>query len=559
MVLDYRDVAFSFQKRKTRRRRQRLKLALLLLAVFALFCGYRFLRVRVAVEKIQDLLLGNRVNEADKKITELASSFFLRDHILELRALSDLFGDRLTQAQAQFYKLGQDRAATSLRSGQFQKFFFDRGEYAKLKIYTAYHLPRGGDENTWFYALVQSAFFNGSESEKAVARLSPAFRKSNAKALALLEKVNAELRRGRVDYVFDKNGSPLAYFDMRRRKTRSLLPGLDWVDFDRQLKKGLSYFQLTLDAGLQIEIGHLFNGFSGTLILMDLPQNSILAAYSKPRSPGSANAVFSETYEPGSIVKIVSLLAYLRQADQSLFPYDCPGQITLGKRVFYDGMAHKQVKDYAAALAVSCNISFAKMGLKIGSRRLASLLGLFYFNARPFADWFLEFQTGTFKKELTADFELANLAVGLNEISLTTVHAAMLAAVFSQDGLLFPPYLIDDAKSILNLGYHSHRSRPLRVLADDLNFRRVKKAMREVLNDENDTGRSAISAAADLAIKTGIAGDPEQGLDALAIGFFPFEKPRYAFAFRLEGAGKARLNGEHFLRGLVKILQQKRS
>lgn len=557
MVMDYKGVAFSFQNRKTRRRRQRLKLVLLFFAVFAFFCGYRFLRVSVAVGKIQDMLLDGRVNAAGKKITELSSSFFLRDHIRELRALNDLFGDRLPLAQAQFDKLAQEHAAPSLRSGQFQKYFFDRGEYLKLKIYNAYRLPQGGDENTWFYALCQSAFFNGSESEKAVARLSPAFRKSNAKALALLDKVNADLRLGRINYVFDKNGSPLAYFDVRRQKTHSLLPGLDLVDFDRQVKKGLSFFQLTLDAGLQIEIKRLFNGFSGTLILLDLPENSILAAYSQPGSPGTANAVFSEAYEPGSIVKIISLLAYLRQTDQSVFPCECPGQITMGKRVFYDGIAHKQVNDYSTALAISCNISFAKMGLKIGFQRLAGLLELFYFNAPPFADWFMEFQTGSFKKELRADFELANLAVGLDEISLTTVHAAMLAAVFSQNGLSFPPYLIDDAKSILNLGYYSHRSRPLRVLADDLNFRRVKKAMQAVLNSEDATSRRAMPVAMDLVIKTGIAGDPKQGLDALAIGFFPAEKPRYAFAFRLEGAGKAELNGAYFLRGLVKILQEK--
>jgi peptidoglycan glycosyltransferase len=155
---------------------------------------------------------------------------------------------------------------------------------------------------------------------------------------------------------------------------------------------------------------------------------------------------------------------------------------------------------------------------------------------------------------LRTDFKLANLAVGLGEISLTTVHAAILAAVFSQNGLLFPPYIIDDAKSILNLGFYSHSARPLRVLADDLNFRRVKKAMQEVANNKNGTGRRAWSAAVNLAIKTGTAGDPQQGLDALVIGFFPAEKPRYAFAFRLEGAGKAELNGAFFLRDLLKVL-----
>ncbi len=557
MVLDYKDVAFSFQKRKLRRRRQRLKLVLLVLALGAVFCGYRYLRVSIASAKIQDLLLGGRVSEAEKKIDASASALFLRAQFRELRALSDLVGDRLPRAQTRFDELKRRRAATSLRSGRFQKYFLDRGEYHKLKIYTDYLLPRGGDENTWFYALVQSAFFNGAESEKATARLSADFRQSHAKALALLGRVNADLRRGRFDYVFDKNGTALAYFDVHRQKTRSMLPGLDLGDFDRQLKKGLSYFQLTLDAGLQNKIDRLFTDFFGTLVVLNLPQNSILAAYSKPRSPSLANAVFSEAYEPGSIVKIVSLLAYLRQDEQGLFPYDCSGHMALGGKIFYDWKAHQRVKDYSTALAVSCNLSFARMGLQVGSKRLAAMLELFHFNSRPFQDWFLTFRTGTFNRELSQDFALAKLAVGIGEISLTTIHAAMLAAVFSQNGLLFPPYLIEDAKSLLYLGYYSHTSRPLRLLSDDMNFRHVKKAMRATVNDKNGTSYRARSASADLAVKTGTAGDRRYGFDALVIGFFPAQKPRYAFAFRLEGAGKPELTGVLFLRDLVNILQEK--
>jgi hypothetical protein len=557
MVLDYKDVAFSFQKRKIRRRRQRLRLALLVAAVLVLFGGYRFLRVSAAVGRVQDMLLDGRLAEAEKKISELASSFFRRDQVRELGALSDLFADRLPRAQARFDELKRQGAVAALRSGRFQKLFFDRGEYPKLKIYTDYLLERGGDENTWFYALYQAAFFNGHEAEKAVARLSPAFKKENAKALALLAKVNSSLRLGRCDYVFDRNGAVLAYFDVRRQKTHSLLPGFDFVDFDRQVKKGLSYFQLTLDAGLQLEIARLFKDFSGTLLVLELPENNILAAYSKPGTPAAANAVFSETYEPGSTVKIVSLLAYLRQADQSVFPFACPGRTVLGKRVFYDAAVHKQVKDYAAALAVSCNIAFAEMGLRTGFKGLAGMLELFRFNAPAFADWFLEFRVGAFKKKCADDFALASMAAGLDGISLTTVHAAVLAAVFSQNGLLFSPYLIDDAKSILNLGYHGHRSQPLRLLTDDLNFRRVAKALREALSVEDVPGRDAAAHAVELALRTGIAGDPRRGLDALAIGFYPFEKPRYAFAFRLEGAAKSKPDGEYFLRGLLRILRQK--
>ena len=75
--------------------------------------------------------------------------------------------------------------------------------------------------------------------------------------------------------------------------------------------------------------------------------------------------------------------------------------------------------------------------------------------------------------------------------------------------------------------------------------------MAAVVEDEKGTGRRARSQTVRLAIKTGTAGSPASGLDAIIIGFFPFEKPRYAFAFRLEGAGRADVNGAFFLQGLL--------
>ena len=68
------------------------------------------------------------------------------------------------------------------------------------------------------------------------------------------------------------------------------------------------------------------------------------------------------------------------------------------------------------------------------------------------------------------------------------------------------------------------------------------------------TAPAAVPGRRGLAVKTGSSTDGRGGFDALVIGFFPAEKPRYAFAFRLEGAGRAELNGMLFLRDLVAIL-----
>lgn len=557
MVLDYKDVSFSFSSRRARRRRQKLRLALLVFFTLAVFLGYRYLKAKWTVDEIQELLLADHLSEAERRLRDAAASLFQRGNIRELQALLGLFKGRLAEAGTQLHELQQAGVSTSLRSGQLLKYFFDRGEYLPLKTYTDYLLPRGGDETLWYYALCQAAFLNRGASEKAVAGLSLSYQKANSKALEVLSRFNHSLRLGRIDYVFDRNDRPLAYFDLQRRVTRSLVSGVDLGDFDARFKKGVCTFRLTLDSGLQRKVDLLFKDYFGTLVLLDLPENSIAVAYSKPKTPAGPNAALVERYEPASITKIVTLLAHLRHDADSLFPLVCRGPLALGGRAFFDSQAHGPVRDFSQALALSCNSSFARMGVAVGFAPLADLLQRFAFNSLGFTDWFLQFATGTFDSKIETDFQLAGLAAGMGGIRVTTVHAAVLAAIFSQSGQLFPPYLIDDAKNILGLGFYRHAARPLRVLADDLNFLRVRKAMVEVVENENGTGHRARSETVRLAIKTGTAGSSRLGLDAVIIGFFPAEKPRYAFAFRLQGAGKADFTGAFFLRDLILTLDQK--
>jgi len=553
-MLDYKDVSFSFRDRKTRRRRRMLRLLLLAFVVLAALLSYRYLKARSAVAEVQDLLLTGRLDEAGQLLQAEGPRLFQRGNIRELRALGELFRGRLGAAAAQLAELRRDGASTSLRSAEMLECFFDRGRYRELKIYTDYLLPRGGDEVLWFYALYQAAFLNGSESEKALAGLSAPYKKANGKAVELLTRFDRSLGSGRLDYIFDRNDLPLAFFDLERRETHSLVPGIAFSDFAAQFENGARFFRLALDGGLQKKVDRLFAGYYGTLVLLDLPDNGIAVAYSKPRSAATANTAFAEQYEPGSIVKLVALLAYLRHGGSGIFPLDCAGHLPVAGRIIYDLEKHGRVRDVSQALARSCNVAFARMAQETGFSGLADLLRRFFFNAPAFSDQFCRFATGKFDPSAGDAFRLASLAAGLDGVSVTTLHAAALAAIFAQSGRHAPPYLIDGAKNILGLGFYRHDSRPLRLLADDLNFLRVQKAMAAVVEDEEGTGRRLRGSAIRLAIKTGTAPNAVAGLDAIIIGFFPYEKPRYAFAFRLEGGGRAEVNGTFFLRDLLKVL-----
>jgi beta-lactamase class D len=552
-VLDYKDITFSFQERRARGRRRRLGLFLLLVLALAAFIGFRCWRARMAVGDVQELLLADRLDAAGRLLRDARSPLFQRGNFRELQALEELMRGRLPAAVAGFAELRRSGASTALRSGLFLAHFFDRGEMDKLKAYSDYLLPRGGDEVFWHHALVASAFLDVEEADKAVASLSPAFRQAHAKALGLLARFNRSLRSGRVDYVFDRNESPLAYFDLKRRVTRPLVPGIGFAAFDAQFRQGARRFRLTLDGGLQRKIDLLFQGHYGTLVLLDLPENAIAAAYSKPRSPSGGDAAFNERFQPASVIKIVTLLAYLRSGGDGIFPLDCRGGIEVDGRSFYDLAPHGRVADPARALALSCNVAFARMGRAAGADAMADLLRRFLFNAPAFRDLGCEFPTGRLAAGALAGPELAELAVGRGLVSLTTLHAALLAAIVANSGQLFPPWLVDDAKNILGLGFHRRLAGSRQVLADDLNFLRVRKAMAAVVEDEKGTAHR-VRGRVRLAVKTGTAGSSASGLDAVFVGFVPYDKPRYAFAFRLERGGQAGNEGALFLNGLLQVL-----
>jgi len=553
-MLDYKDVSFSFRDRTLRRRRRLLRLLLLALLAAAVFLGFRSLQARAAVSRIEDLLLAGRLGDVEQRLQAEASPLFQRGNFRELRALADLCRGRLPEAGSRFAELHRGGFATSLRSGRMLAYFFDRGEYEKLRVYADYLLPRGNDEVRWFHALSRAAFLDPDGAENAVAGLSTAYRRANGKALDLLSRFNRSLRTGRVNYVFDRNDVPLAYFDIKGLSSRALVPGMDFAPFAAKFKKGACSFRLTLDGGLQRKVDRLFREYSGTLVLLDLPENAIVVAYSKPGAGRPSDAAFSEAYEPGSIVKLISLLAYLRHGGTGIFPLECPGQLAVGGKAIHDLEKHGRVRDFSQALARSCNVSFALMGREAGFTALADLLQRFFFNAPAFRDQFCTFATGKYTGRSGDDLQLAVLAAGLDGVTTTTVHAAVLAAAFAENGQHFPPFLIDDAKNILGLGFYRHAARPTQLLADDLNFMRVRKAMAAVVEDEMGTGRRLRGAKPRLAIKTGTAPNPLGGLDAIIIGFLPYENPRYAFAFRLEGAGRAERNGVFFLQALLKVL-----
>ncbi|MCK4766133.1 MAG: hypothetical protein KAW12_28300, partial [Candidatus Aminicenantes bacterium] len=332
------------------------------------------------------------------------------------------------------------------------------------------------------------------------------------------------------------------------------------------LCSGIRYYKLTIHRDIQEKLHRLFRGYHGSFLLLDLSNGSIAAAYSKPlnKKKMAPNAVFFEEYEPASIIKVLTLFAYLKHDGGDLFPLDCKGNIRLSGKTFYDWIAHGRVSSYDEALAVSCNIAFARMGLKTGADKLTGVLEKFYFNSENFRDLFLDFKTGTLKRDIAGDFHLAKLSVGLSNnneksrsrgerlVTTTTFHSALTAAFIAHDGAIYAPHLIENIKNLLNLGFYSHQKKLLEIFKENMIFLKIKEAMKAVVTSPGGTGRRSRVDFVETAVKTGTGGERRAGYDAILTGFFPAGKARYAFAFRLQRAGKAELKGALFLKDFLK-------
>lgn len=545
MVLDYKNITFSFEAKKRKKRLKRIRLVLIIIIIISVILVFTNLKQIKRIKDIQIFLLHNKLKEAQSLLKKSEGSIFQKKSVKELQALLYLFEGKLSRANRILEK--QKKGKTAVRFRSFLNYFSDYSEYKKLKIYSDYLMARG-EEVQFFKALYKTALFDFIQSDQIIEELSDQIKKRHEKALKKLGKTNLELKSGRCQYIFDINNNPLAYYDLKKCKTISLTPGIRFDDFTPSIREGIKIYKLTINKKIQNKIHLLFKNYFGSMLIFNLDTNGITVAYSKPKIKKGKNTVFSQQYEPGSIIKVLTLFALLNHPHSNIFPFKCKGFLGLKNHIFYDRIRHGTVKSPLHALAISCNIAFAKIALELGYNNLSQVFTKFYFNSNGIQDRFCHFKTGSFNKRISKDIELANFGVGLNEISITTFHAALIPVIIAQHGSIYEPHLIKNIKNVLDLGFYNHVPVSQKIFKYSTIFTKITQAMVNVIKDKNGTGRRSKVEFVQAAIKTGTAGNKKEGLDAILLGFYPASKPEYAFAFRLENAGQAEYQGAYFLK-----------
>lgn len=305
---------------------------------------------------------------------------------------------------------------------------------------------------------------------------------------------------------------------------------------------------LTLDAGVQRVLEEGLKGLEGKYhpngcfaIALRPKTGEVLGLANRPSFDPSRrgsidaaslrNRCLTDTFEPGSIFKLVTLSAAL---NEGLFSLDSTLDCENGQ-FFYGGYWLHDVHPYGVltlreVTAKSSNIGFAKVGLALGENRLYRYVRLFGFGeptgllqgqgesagiVRPLEEW----------SKLT----VTRVAMGQG-IAVTPIQMAVAAAAVANGGWLLRPYLLKELRSPQGETVATFRPQPLRRVVSKRAARLASLALKGVV-EPGGTGVKASVPGFTVAGKTGTAQKVIRGSYAHGrylssfIGYFPEEDP----------------------------------
>jgi penicillin-binding protein A len=254
------------------------------------------------------------------------------------------------------------------------------------------------------------------------------------------------------------------------------------------------------------------------------------------------NQAVSERYSPGSVFKVVVSAAALSTGSytpQTRVPapdrLSLPGsthQLTNFNGESCNGGADQSLID---ALTMSCNTAFAQLGMTLGEQKVRDMAKAFGIDDSGFTT---PLQVAPSTVGAIADqAQLANASIGQQNVQVTPLQGAMIAAAVANGGKLMKPYLVDQVRApdltVIDQTDPTVMSRPISSeVAGELT-----QMMTSVVT--NGTGKKAKIPGVQVAGKTGTAQtDPENNDNSWFVGFAPADHPKIAVAVFIKHGGR---------------------
>ena len=310
---------------------------------------------------------------------------------------------------------------------------------------------------------------------------------------------------------------------------------------------------LTLSAQLQMAALEAMGDYRGTLAIMNYKTGEILCAVTTPTydpddvpdvagdTTDSFKGVYvnrftQSTYTPGSIFKIVTMIAALESVENiETMVFTCTGEVEYG----IDKVTCERVhgtQDIRDAFKNSCNCAFAKISELVGGKRLqryAQELGVL--DSLEFDG--IKTASGSMESADQADVLVAWSAIGQHKDMINPARFLTLVSAVANNGLQQQPYLVSSIKTGTNTTYEAKAESKQIISAETA--QKLASMMRN--NVENYYGDENF-AGFTVCAKSGTAEvGGNQKPNAMFTGFITDEEYPLAFIVVIEDGGYGRL------------------
>lgn len=320
---------------------------------------------------------------------------------------------------------------------------------------------------------------------------------------------------------------------------------------------------LTLDPAVQRAAMAGLEGVTGAVVALDPRTGAVLGMGSTPtfdpnqlsshdpdairayaeeleaaeRDP-RLNRAIREVYPPGSVFKVIVSAAALENGFEPDTEIPAPDLLTLpGTSTTLENFGGSscdpdEEQPLIDALTVSCNTAFALLGIEVGEDAIRDTAARFGMDGEELTIPLAVEPSGIGDPQ--DDAQLGVASIGQQDVVVTPLQAAMIAAAVANDGELMQPYMVDQVRapdlSVID------RTEP-EVLSEATSAD-VAADLTEMMVSvvENGSGQAAQVPGVQVAGKTGTAENAGPDHNWF-VGFAPADDPQIAVAVFVANGG----------------------
>ncbi len=264
------------------------------------------------------------------------------------------------------------------------------------------------------------------------------------------------------------------------------------------------------------------------------------------------NRIISDTYEPGSTFKIITLAMGLEEGVISENDeFFCGGSIEVKGRAddpvhcWSDGHGSQTL---AEAAQHSCNVAFVNIGLRMGEKRFYDYVESFGFFDKTGIDLYGEGSSIWWPRSVFEDpnnySQLAAASFG-QTFNITPIQLITAVSAVANGGYLMEPYIVSRITDSDGEIISSHEPKVVRQVISEETSKRVCSILESVVGSSGGTGKNAYVAGYRVAGKTGTSVDTiaeasgEKKYKVSFIGFAPADDPQIAVLVILDSPSRS--------------------